>query len=134
MIGFCKHGNELSCSIKARIICTIELAVVYSKLYLCIAFASATSFDIHMCCKVYCSALQRLPALVRQWWSELEPRVASLVEQVTSVHCAPLLCAQEMKVIQSKDMHHGNMLVINTTENTDQGSYKCLGGNKLGYF
>jgi hypothetical protein len=65
--------------------------------------------------KVYYSTLQRLPALVRQWWSDLEPRVASLVEQVTSVHCAPLLCAEEMKVIQGKDMHHGNMLVIKLT-------------------
>jgi hypothetical protein len=83
---------------------------------------------------VYCSALQRLPALVRQWWSELEPRVVTLVEQVTSVHCAPLLCAQEIKVIQSKDVHHGNMLVINTTADTNQGCYKCLSVNKLVYF
>lgn len=78
-----------------------------------LAFSQAYSSEMleHMSCWVYCTALQRLPALVRQWWSELEPRVASLVEQVTSVHCAPLLCAQEMKVIQGKDMHHGNMLV-----------------------
>jgi hypothetical protein len=46
----------------------------------------------------------------------MEPRVASLVEQVTSIHCAPLLCAEEMKVIQGKDMHHGNMLVRQTAE------------------
>jgi hypothetical protein len=49
---------------------------------------------------------------VRQWWGDLEPKVAMLVEQVTSVHCAPLLCAEEIKVIQAKDMHHGNMLVM----------------------
>ncbi|XP_033608921.1 E3 ubiquitin-protein ligase listerin-like, partial [Cryptotermes secundus] len=94
-----------------------------------LAFSQAYSSEMleYMSCWVYCSALQRLPALVRQWWSELEPKVASLVEQVISVHCAPLLCAQEMKVIQSKDMHHGNMLVINTTTDTNQGCYKCLG-------
>jgi hypothetical protein len=62
--------------------------------------------------KVYCNALRRLPALVRQWWGDLEPKVATLVEQVTSVHCAPLLCAEEIKVIQAEGMHHGNMLVI----------------------
>lgn len=65
----------------------------------------------HMSCWVYCNALLRLPALVRQWWGDLEPKVATLVEQVTSVHCAPLVCAEEIKVIQAKDMHHGNMLI-----------------------
>jgi uncharacterized membrane protein len=65
--------------------------------------------------KVYCNALLRLPALVRQWWGDLEPKVATLVEQVTSVHCAPLVCAEEIKVIQAKDMHHGNMLVMKAT-------------------
>lgn len=48
---------------------------------------------------------------MRHWWGDLEPKVATLVEQVTTVHCAPLLCAEEMKVIQAKDIHHGNMLI-----------------------
>jgi len=52
---------------------------------------------------------------VRQWWGDLEPKVATFVEQVTTVHCAPLLCAEEMKVIQAKDIHHGNMLVMKAT-------------------
>jgi hypothetical protein len=52
---------------------------------------------------------------VRQWWGDLEPKVATLVEQVTTVHCASLLCAEEMKVIQAKDMHRGNMLVMKAT-------------------
>lgn len=56
---------------------------------------------------------------MRQWWGDMEPRVASLVEHITSVHCAPLLCAEEMKVIQGKDMHHGNMLVMKTTAVSD---------------
>lgn len=65
----------------------------------------------HLSCWVYCNTLRRLPALVREWWSDMDSRVASLVDHVTSTHCSPVLCAEEMKSIQSKDAQHGNMVV-----------------------
>ncbi|XP_063237912.1 E3 ubiquitin-protein ligase listerin [Bacillus rossius redtenbacheri] len=59
-------------------------------------------------CWVYLRALQRLPAVVRQWWSGLDPRASSLVEQVTAQYFSPTLCGLEMESLQSKN---GNMTV-----------------------
>lgn len=65
----------------------------------------------HLACWVYFSTLRRLPAMVRQWWGEVEPRVANMVDKVTSCYVSPLLCIQEMQAVQQQDVKYNNMQV-----------------------
>nr|CAD7447402.1 unnamed protein product [Timema bartmani] len=64
-----------------------------------------------LACWMYFCSLRRLPAMVRQWWSGEEPRVASLVEKVTTRYMSPLLCSLEMQSVQKENTRTGNMAV-----------------------
>ncbi|KAJ8918958.1 hypothetical protein NQ315_016860 [Exocentrus adspersus] len=62
-------------------------------------------------CWLYASALAQLPALVRQWWTSLETKIAQVVEKVTSVYVSPNLCAQELNDVMAHQTKFKNMTV-----------------------
>nr|CAD7602362.1 unnamed protein product [Timema genevievae] len=69
-----------------------------------------------LACWMYFCSLRRLPAMVRQWWSGEEPRVASLVEKVTTRYMSPLLCSLEMQSVQKENTRTGNMAMSEPSE------------------
>lgn len=62
-------------------------------------------------CWLYASALAQLPALVRQWWTSLETKIAQVVEKVTSVYVSPHLCSQELNDVMAHQTRFKNMTV-----------------------
>lgn len=56
-----------------------------------------------MVCWVYGRVLIYLPALVRQWWTDSDPKVAHVVEQVTTAYVSPQLCALELQDVMEKE-------------------------------
>ncbi|GLV42170.1 Listerin E3 ubiquitin protein ligase 1 [Carabus blaptoides fortunei] len=74
---------------------------------------SSTSEHLeHTVCWVYARTLANLPALVRQWWSDAEPRTAQIVEQVTAAYVSPLLCAQELQDVLEKEKSSKNNMKV----------------------
>ncbi|KAL3280344.1 hypothetical protein HHI36_017833 [Cryptolaemus montrouzieri] len=65
----------------------------------------------HMVCWVYFLTLSQLPALVRQWWSGTETRIAQIVERITSAYVSPLLCNQELADISRHEKKFKNMTI-----------------------
>ncbi|KAF5294612.1 hypothetical protein FQR65_LT10718 [Abscondita terminalis] len=73
---------------------------------------SCTSARIEgMACRMYYLTLLQLPALVRQWWSEKEPRVSQIVEKVTAAYVSPRLCYKELEDITINETKFKNMVV-----------------------
>lgn len=66
----------------------------------------------HMVCWIYYSTLLQLPALVRQWWSRVEIRIAQIVERITSAYVSPILINREMEDITQHEKKFKNMTVI----------------------
>ncbi|XP_018571354.1 E3 ubiquitin-protein ligase listerin isoform X2 [Anoplophora glabripennis] len=62
-------------------------------------------------CWLYASTLAQLPALVRQWWTSLETKIAQVVEKVTSVYVSPHLCTQELNDVMAHQTKFKNMTV-----------------------
>ncbi|XP_067118343.1 E3 ubiquitin-protein ligase listerin [Centruroides vittatus] len=74
--------------------------------------ASDTSLELqHLACYVYSSALQKLPALVRQWWTNQEKRTAEIVNRFTSSFVSSLICAKEIQSVHENDKKISNMVV-----------------------
>lgn len=65
----------------------------------------------HLACTVYRRTLETLPAIVRQWWTEQDKRVAGIVEKFTAKHVSPLLCARELQTIQETSGCFANMMI-----------------------
>ncbi|XP_013385834.1 E3 ubiquitin-protein ligase listerin [Lingula anatina] len=65
----------------------------------------------HLACSVYYAALQDIPALIRQWWTDQDKRITMEVEKFTSKYVSPLLCAQEIKDVQERRVEFDNMVV-----------------------
>lgn len=65
----------------------------------------------HLVCSVYALSLSQLPALVRQWWSSTEPRVAQIVEKVTATYLSPQMCSQELSDVALHETKFKNMVV-----------------------
>ncbi|KAK5649826.1 hypothetical protein RI129_000855 [Pyrocoelia pectoralis] len=65
----------------------------------------------HMVCWCYFSALSQLPALVRQWWSQKEPRISQIVEKVTATFISPQLCSREFGEIIKNETKFKNMVI-----------------------
>lgn len=51
-------------------------------------------------CWTYYNALHRLPALIRQWWTEIEYKDARVVEDITTRYASAMLCEEELKSIK----------------------------------
>ncbi|RZF45698.1 hypothetical protein LSTR_LSTR004993 [Laodelphax striatellus] len=62
-------------------------------------------------CFTYYRLLARMPSEVRQWWSQLDHKMAMLVERLTTTFVSPLLCSSEMKAIQNDKVNFQNMTV-----------------------
>lgn len=62
-------------------------------------------------CWLYAFSLAQLPALVRQWWTCIDSRVAQIVEKVTIVYVSPNLCAQELADVAKHQTKFKNMVV-----------------------
>lgn len=67
----------------------------------------------HLVCWVYSLAVFQLPALVRQWWSNVDTRTSQVVDHVTSTYVSPQLCNQELAGIAQNETKFKNMIVIN---------------------
>lgn len=65
----------------------------------------------HMVCWIYYSTLLQLPALVRQWWSRVEIRIAQIVERITSAYVSPILINREMEDITQHEKKFKNMTI-----------------------
>lgn len=65
-----------------------------------------------MVCWVYSLAVFQLPALVRQWWSNVDTRTSQVVDHVTSAYVSPQLCSQELADIAQHETKFKNMIVI----------------------
>lgn len=57
----------------------------------------------HCVCWVYGRALLHIPALVRQWWTDSDPRVAHTVDQVTTCFVSQQLCVLELQDVMKKE-------------------------------
>ncbi|XP_075215935.1 E3 ubiquitin-protein ligase listerin [Lycorma delicatula] len=65
----------------------------------------------HLSCWTYYKLLSRLPAEVRQWWSEIDHRLAIIVDRLTATFVSPILCSNEMKTVRSEGKNFQNMTV-----------------------
>ncbi|KAM6985180.1 LOW QUALITY PROTEIN: E3 ubiquitin-protein ligase listerin [Aplochiton taeniatus] len=65
----------------------------------------------HVACSVYYSTVQDLPAMVRLWWTSQEKRVSTAVDQFTSKHVSPALCAQEISSVHTSTQTFHSMTV-----------------------
>ncbi|XP_064628174.1 E3 ubiquitin-protein ligase listerin-like [Lineus longissimus] len=65
----------------------------------------------HVACFVYHTALQELPALVRQWVNDRDKKTASVVDSFTTKFVSPVLISQEMASLQTKERKFNNMTV-----------------------
>ncbi|CAH0381774.1 unnamed protein product [Bemisia tabaci] len=54
----------------------------------------------NLVCWTYYNALHRLPALIRQWWTEIEYKDARVVEDITTRYASAMLCEEELKSIK----------------------------------
>ncbi|KAJ1523436.1 hypothetical protein ONE63_001297 [Megalurothrips usitatus] len=53
----------------------------------------------HLACNALYGILSTLPALTRQWWTNAEPKSASLIDKVVSKHFSPHICEAEMSAV-----------------------------------
>nr|XP_006825327.1 PREDICTED: E3 ubiquitin-protein ligase listerin-like [Saccoglossus kowalevskii] len=65
----------------------------------------------HLACAVYQSALEDLPAMVRQWWNSQDKRVAAHVDGFTTKYVTPSLVSQEIQSIQNSEQTLENLTV-----------------------
>ncbi|GLH11764.1 RING finger protein 160 [Gryllus bimaculatus] len=65
----------------------------------------------HMACWIYCWAVSRLPALVRQWWSDTRAKASAIVLKTTVQYVTPLLCTRDLQAIQNQNTKWKNMEV-----------------------
>ncbi|XP_039275962.1 E3 ubiquitin-protein ligase listerin [Nilaparvata lugens] len=70
-----------------------------------------SSMVAHLSCFTYHRLLARMPSEVRQWWSQLDHKMAVLVERLTTTFVSPLLTANEMRAIQNDKVNFQNMTV-----------------------
>lgn len=63
-------------------------------------------------CSVYADLLAQLPSLVRQWWADSDPKVAHMVEQVTTTYVSPQLCAMELTDVMKKEKDSNHNMKI----------------------
>ncbi|XP_050511017.1 E3 ubiquitin-protein ligase listerin [Diabrotica virgifera virgifera] len=62
-------------------------------------------------CWLYSSALAQLPALVRQWWTTLDSKLAQVVEKVTQIYVSPRLITQELNDVMTYQSKFKNMVL-----------------------
>nr|XP_023024069.1 E3 ubiquitin-protein ligase listerin [Leptinotarsa decemlineata] len=65
----------------------------------------------HLVCWLYSSTLVQLPALVRQWWTSLDSKLAQVVEKVTQIYVSPHLVAQEFNDLITHQSKFKNMVL-----------------------
>ncbi|KAF7277773.1 hypothetical protein GWI33_009194 [Rhynchophorus ferrugineus] len=64
-----------------------------------------------MVCYLYKSALAQLPALVRQWWSNLDTKVSQIVDKLTTIYVSPILCIEELNDVVHHQTKFKNMTI-----------------------
>ncbi|XP_071800460.1 E3 ubiquitin-protein ligase listerin-like isoform X2 [Asterias amurensis] len=65
----------------------------------------------HQACALYSTALEDLPAMVRQWWTSQDKKIAPIVDRFTTKYASPLLCTQEVQDVQTATQTFENMTV-----------------------
>lgn len=65
----------------------------------------------HLSCCVYACALRRVPAAIRQWWTEAEHKVSAIVDKVTTLFVSPSVSAEEIRSVK-QEKKFDNMTVI----------------------
>lgn len=65
----------------------------------------------HRACFLYRMCLQRLPAAVREWWTEIDNTARNLIAKTTTHHVSPLLIAAELKAVQADFSQTENLTV-----------------------
>ncbi|XP_074105296.1 E3 ubiquitin-protein ligase listerin [Cotesia typhae] len=68
----------------------------------------------HVVCWVYTNCLRYMPVLARQWWSEVESRVGSTMEKITTLYVSPILCREELTVNKLNDVPNLTIIVYPT--------------------
>lgn len=65
----------------------------------CIAVFWTSSLVEHMACNALYGILSQLPGLVRQWWTNSDPKSATLIERVVCKNFSPYICEEEMSAV-----------------------------------
>lgn len=64
-------------------------------------------------CWLYSSTLAQLPAIVRQWWTGLDSKLAQTVDKVTQYYVSQHLVVQELSDLLTYQNKFKNMIVSN---------------------
>lgn len=62
-------------------------------------------------CWLYSATLAQLPAVVRQWWTSLDSKLAQVVEKVTQMYVSPRLISRELNDVMAYQSKCKNMVV-----------------------
>ncbi|KAJ8985103.1 hypothetical protein NQ317_019789 [Molorchus minor] len=65
----------------------------------------------YIVCWLYALVLSQLPALVRQWWTNLDTKVAQVVDKITSAYISPYLTLQELNDVMKHHSKFKNMSI-----------------------
>lgn len=65
----------------------------------------------HLVCWVYSFTLLNLPASVRQWWTNAEPKTGKIIERVTTDYISTYLCNQELTAVTQHENKFKNMVI-----------------------
>ncbi|XP_076317410.1 E3 ubiquitin-protein ligase listerin [Tachypleus tridentatus] len=65
----------------------------------------------HLACQVYLNSLKKLPALVRQWWTEQDKRTTDIVNRFTSKYVSSLIYTEEIQAVHRGDQRFKNLKV-----------------------
>lgn len=63
-------------------------------------------------CFVYTLSLKFLPAIVRKWWTDTQPRQKNLVDKITTAFVSTQLCTEELRALVDKWEKNDNFQII----------------------
>lgn len=68
--------------------------------------------------------LRSLPAVVRKWWHDTNPRQATLVDKITTNFVSSQLCQEELRALIEKKEKHKNMQIkVHSTSREVHATY-----------
>ncbi|CAB3985051.1 E3 ubiquitin- ligase listerin [Paramuricea clavata] len=97
--------------------CLVEESSLEEKYLLAEEFVHNLAFE------TYYDLLRTLPALVRQWWNNLEKKYAMVVEKYTTSYISPLLCEKEIQTIQKATATYDNMEIVTRSSTREVIAY-----------
>lgn len=75
-------------------------------------------------CYLYTLALKYLPAVVRRWWTNSQPRQKSLVDKITTAFVSTQLCNDELRaLLDKKEKHDSFQIGVHTSTREVHATY-----------